>query len=62
MEHILGKLLELAVMKLFELLERGVGSLDVWFQQRFGRSLSGHMNKLEIQTLFNGNTKDQDQI
>jgi hypothetical protein len=24
--------------------------------------LSGRINKLEIQTLFHGNTKDQDQI
>lgn len=52
----------LLLMKLVELLGRGLGQLDLWFEQRFGRSLSGRMNKLEIQTLFNGNTKDQDQI
>lgn len=48
--------------KFLELLGRGVGRLDLWFERRFGRCLSGRINKLEIQTLFHGNTKDQDQI
>lgn len=48
--------------KLLELLGRGVGRFDLWFERRFGRCLSGRINKLEIQTIFHGNTKDQDQI
>jgi hypothetical protein len=60
--HIAGDLLVKAGAKLLELLGRGLGNLDLWFERRFGRSLSGRMNKLEIQTLFHGNTKDQDQI
>ena len=47
---------------LLTLLGKGLGHLDLWCQRRFGHSLSGRMNKLEIQTLFHGNTKDQDQI
>lgn len=56
--HILLK----AGEKLLELLGRAVGSLDLWFERKFGLRLSGRINKLEIQTLFHGNTKDQDQI
>lgn len=48
--------------ELLRLLGEGVATLDLWCQRRFGHSLSGHMNRLEIQTLFHGNTKDQDQI
>jgi len=48
--------------ELLNLLGKGLGHLDLWCQRRFGHSLSGRMNKLEIQTLFHGNTKDQDQI
>jgi len=48
--------------KLLELLGRGVGRLDLWCEHKFGRCLSVRINKLEIQTLFHGNTKDQDQI
>jgi hypothetical protein len=48
--------------KLLELLGRGLGGLDLWVERKFGRCLSGRMNMLEIQTLFHGNTKDQDQI
>jgi hypothetical protein len=47
---------------LLELLGRALGRLDLWVERKFGRCLSGRMNKLEIQTLFHGNTKDQDQI
>jgi hypothetical protein len=39
-----------------------LGNLDLWWQEKFGRSLSGRMHKLEIQTLFHGNTKDEEQI
>jgi hypothetical protein len=60
--HILGDLLIKGGAMLLELLGRGLGSLDLWFERRFGRPLSGRMNELEIQTLFHGNTKDQDQI
>jgi hypothetical protein len=60
--HILGELLIKLGALLLQLLERGVGSFDLWCERRFGRSLSGRMNKLEIQTLFHGNTKDRDQI
>jgi hypothetical protein len=60
--HIAGDLLVKAGAKLLELLGRGLGNLDLWIERRFGRCLSGRMNKLEIQTLFHGNTKDRDQI
>ena len=60
--HILGDLLIQVGVKLLQLLERGVGNLDLWCERRFGRCLSGRMNNLEIQTLFHGNTKDRDQI
>jgi hypothetical protein len=60
--HIAGDLLVRAGAKLLELLGRGLGNLDLWIERRFGRCLSGRMNKLEIQTLFHGNTKDRDQI
>ena len=53
-------------IKLGELLVRelgeGLGCLDLWWERRFGRSLSGRFYRLEIQTLFHGNTRDQDQI
>jgi hypothetical protein len=60
--HIAGDLLVKAGAKLLELLGRGLGNLDLSIERRFGRCLSGRMNKLEIQTLFQGNTKDRDQI
>jgi hypothetical protein len=60
--HIVGDVLVEAGEKLLELLGRGLGRLDLWVERKFGRCLSGRMNKLEIQTLFHGNTKDQDQI
>jgi hypothetical protein len=56
--HLLIKIGE----KLLELLGKAVGHLDLWFERKFGHCLSGRINKLEIQTLFHGNTKDQDQI
>jgi hypothetical protein len=60
--HIVADLLIKAGAKLLELLGRELGRLDLWFERRFGHCLSGRINKLEIQTLFHGNTKDQDQI
>ena len=43
--------------------EEGLATLDLWWARVFGRSLSGRMYRIEIQTLFHGNTKDdQDQI
>lgn len=60
--HIGSEVLMRAVAKLLELLGSGLASLDLWFERRFGFPLSGRMNKLEIQTLFHGNTKDQNQI
>jgi hypothetical protein len=59
---IVGHLLVKAGEKLLELLGRALGRLDLWFERKFGRCLSGRINKLEIQTLFQRNTKDQDQI
>jgi hypothetical protein len=53
---------ELVVKALLHILEEGLTKLDLWWDRTFGHSLSGRMNKLEIQTLFNGNTKDHDQI
>ena len=60
--HIASHFLVKAGAKLLELLGRGLGELDLWCERRFGHCLSGRMNKLEIQTLLHGNTKDQDQI
>jgi hypothetical protein len=57
-DHVLLKVVELGAA----LLGKMLGQLDLWWQAKFGRSLSGRMNKLEIQTLFHGNTKDDDQI
>jgi hypothetical protein len=59
---IAGDLIIEAGTELLRLLGEGLGHLDLWCERRFGRELSGRMNKLEIQTLFHGNTKDQDQI
>ena len=53
---------ELVVKALLHILEEGLAELDLWWDRTFGHSLSGRMNKLEIQTLFHGNTKDHDQI
>ena len=39
-----------------------LASLDLWWADKFGRPLSGRVGRLEIQTLFHGNTKDEDQI
>ena len=49
---------ELVVKALLHILEKGLTKLDLWWDRTFGHSLSGRMNKLEIQTLFHGNTKD----
>jgi hypothetical protein len=57
-EHLVIRLLAELVVKTGERLAR----LDLWWARVFGRSLSGRMNKIEIQTLFHGNTKDQEQI
>jgi len=60
--HLAGDLLLKVFGELLRLLDEKLGDLDLWWEQRFGRSLSGRLNKLEIQTLFHGNTKDQHQI
>ena len=57
-DHLFIKLIELAVASLGEKLAQ----LDLWWQRKFGHSLSGRLGRIEIQTLFQGNTKDQDQI
>ena len=59
---IAGDLLIRAGAELLKMLGALLGSLDLWCQRRFGRSLSGRINKIEIQTLFHGNTRDQEQI
>ena len=58
MQHLIIRLLAELVVKTGE----GLARLDLWWARVFGRSLSGRMNKIEIQTLFHGNTKDQEQI
>jgi hypothetical protein len=57
-----GDLAVKALAELARLLGVGLGHVDLWCGRRFGHTLSGRMNKIEIQTLFHGNTKDQDQI
>jgi hypothetical protein len=47
---------------LSHLIGEALAALDLWWARIFGRPLSGRINRLEIQTLFHGNTKDQDQI
>ena len=47
---------------LAHLIGEALAALDLWWARIFGRPLSGRINRLEIQTLFHGNTKDQDQI
>ena len=53
---------DLLLRALAKAAEEGLAMLDLWWARVFGRTLSGRMYKLEIQTLFHGNTKDQDQI
>jgi hypothetical protein len=53
---------ELVVKAFVHIVGEGLARLDLWCLRKFGHSLSGRMNKLEIQTLFHGNTKDEDQI
>jgi hypothetical protein len=53
---------ELVVKAFVHIVGEGLAELDLWWDRTFGRTLSGRMSKLEIQTLFHGNTKDQDQI
>jgi hypothetical protein len=60
--HRIGDLILKAGTELLNLLGKGLGHLDLWCERRLGRSLSGRINKLEIQTIFHGNTKDHDQI
>jgi len=57
-----GELLVGLSKALAHLIGEGLATLDLWCARTFGRPLSGRMNKLEIQTLFHGNTKDEDQI
>ena len=53
---------ELAVQGLEWLIEEVLGTVDLAWVRVFGKPLSGRFNKLEIQTLFAGNTRDNDQI
>jgi hypothetical protein len=53
---------DLILKALAKALEEGLATLDLWWARTFGRSLSGQMYRIEIQTLFHGNTRDQDQI
>jgi hypothetical protein len=48
---------------LLHLLEEALGDLDLWWLRTFGRSLSGRFfSRIEFQTLFHGNIKDDSQI
>jgi hypothetical protein len=53
---------ELIVKGLEWLIEETLGTVDLLWTRVFGRPLSGRINRLEIQTLFSGNTRDRDQI
>jgi hypothetical protein len=53
---------ELIIKAFVHIVGEGLAKLDLWWYRTFGRSLSGRINRLEIQTLFHGNTRDQDQI
>jgi len=53
---------ELVVRAFVHIVGEGLAELDLWWGRTFGRSLSGRMSTLEIQTLFHGNTRDQEQI
>jgi hypothetical protein len=53
---------ELVIKAFAHIVGEELARLDLWWYRTFGHSLSGRMNKLEIQTLFHGNTEDQDQI
>jgi hypothetical protein len=57
-----GEILVWVSKCLFHLAEEGLGALDLWWVRRFGRPLSGRLARIEIQTLFHGNTKDEEQI
>ncbi len=51
--------LEEAVVRGLEwLIEEILGTIDLAWTKVFGRPLSGRLNRLKIQTLFNGNTRD----
>lgn len=43
-------------------LEEALGTLDLFWARTFGHPLSGRFGRIEIQTLFHGNTRDHDQI
>lgn len=53
---------ELILRVLAKAAKEELATPDLWSARRFGRSLSGRMYRIEIQTLFRGNTRDQDQI
>jgi len=57
-----GEILIGGLKLLAKAITEGLASFDLWWARSFGRPLSGRMYRLEIQTLFHGNTKDQDQI
>jgi hypothetical protein len=57
-----GEILIWLAKTLLHQIESALGDLDLWWFRTFGRSLSGRFSRIEIQTLFHGNTKDEDQI
>ncbi len=57
LDDLVGHLVITGLAQLLCILGVGIGELDLWYARTFGRLLSGWMNKLEIQTLFHGNTK-----
>jgi hypothetical protein len=59
---IAGEVFKWLLRAFIYVMEEGLARLDLWWGRVFGRTLSGRISRLEIQTLFHGNTKDQDQI
>lgn len=57
-----GEVLVRLVELLLKLLGYALEELDLLWARVFGHPLSGRINRIEIQTLFHGNTKDVDQI
>jgi hypothetical protein len=58
----MGDILVHLLVLLVKMIGDALGELDLFWARVFGRPLSGRMNRIEIQTLFHGNTKDVDQI
>jgi hypothetical protein len=53
---------ELIIEAIAHIVREGLAKVDLCWYRTFGRSLSGRINRLEIETLFRGNTRDQGQI